>query len=83
MLKKVINPILVLPLTLFINTLEVLPNEKKDFIDKVLEEKSDKPIINYQELEKVVLNNYELESLRNLVTIIRLSSHWFAKIYFR
>tara|TARA_B100000886_G_scaffold237923_1_gene166687 strand:+ start:295 stop:1728 length:1434 start_codon:yes stop_codon:yes gene_type:complete len=68
MLKKVINPTLVLPLALFINTLEVLSNEKKDFIDKVLEEKSDKLLINYQELEKVVLNNNELESLRNLVT---------------
>ena len=68
MLKKVINYILVLPLALFINTLEVLSNEKKDFIDKVLEEKSDKLLINYQELEKVVLNNNELGSLRNLVT---------------
>ena len=38
MLKKVINPILYLPLALFANTLEALPNEKQNVIDKVLEE---------------------------------------------
>ncbi len=57
MLKKVINPILFLPLALLINSLEVLSNEKKDFIEKVLEEKSNKLFISYQEIAKIVLNN--------------------------
>ncbi|MCR8539392.1 MAG: TolC family protein [Prochlorococcus marinus CUG1439] len=68
MLKKVINPILFLPLALFINSLEVLSTEKKDFIDKILEEKSNTPFINYQEIGKIILNNEELKSLHNLVT---------------
>ena len=68
MLKKVINPTLFLPLALFINTLEVLSNEKKDFIDKILEEKSNRTYISYQEIEKIIINNEELKSLQNLVT---------------
>ena len=67
MLKKVINPIIFLPIALFINTVEILSNEKKDVIDQVLEEKSDKPFINYQDIGKIVLNNEELKSLQNLV----------------
>ena len=67
MLKKVINPILFLPLALLINSLEVISIEKKDSIDKVLEEKSNKPFISYQEIEKIILNNEELKSLQNLV----------------
>ena len=67
MLKKIINPILFLPLALFINSLEVLSNEKKDLIDKILEEKSNTPFISYQEIENLVLKNKELKSLQNLV----------------
>jgi len=68
MLKKVINPTLFLPLALFINTLEVLSNEKKDFIDKILEEKSNNTYISYQEIKNIITNNEELKSLQNLVT---------------
>ena len=68
MLKKVINPILFLPFALFINPLEVLSDEKKELIDNVLEEKSNKPFVSYQEIENFVLNNAELKSLQNLVT---------------
>ena len=67
MIRKIINPILFLPLALFINSLEVLSNEKKDLIDKVLEEKSNKPFISYKEIENLVLNNQDLKSLQNLV----------------
>ena len=67
MLKKVINAILFLPLVLFNNSLEIKANEKQGFIDKVLEEKSNKPFISYQEIEKIILNNQELKSLKNLV----------------
>ena len=68
MLRRVINPILFLPLALCINPLNVLSSETQEYIDKVLEEKSDKPFINHQEIEKIVLNNPELKSLQNLVT---------------
>ena len=68
MLKKVINAILFLPLAIFSNFLEIKANEKQGFIDKVLEEKSNKPFISYQDIEKIVLNSHELRSLQNLVT---------------
>ena len=50
MLRKVINPILFIPLALCINTINVLSSETKDYIDSVLEEKSDKPFISYLEI---------------------------------
>ncbi len=68
MLRKVINYILFLPLALSINSINVLSSETKDLIDVVSEEKSDKLFISYQEIEKIVLNNPELKSLKNLVT---------------
>ncbi len=68
MFKKIIHSILFLPLALSINSLEALSNEKKGLIDKVLEEKSNKTFISYEEIEKIVLNNEELKSLENLVT---------------
>ena len=68
MLKKVINSILFMPLALFTNSLEVLSNEKKGSIQKVLEENSNQPFISYQDIEKIILNNEELKSLKSLVT---------------
>ncbi len=67
MLKKVINPILLFPLALFINSQNVSSSNTKDYIDKVLEEKSNKPFINYQKIDEFILNNQELKSLQNLV----------------
>ena len=67
MLKKFISPILYLPLVLFVNSFEVLSNEKQNLIDKVLQEKSNIPFISYEEIEEIVLNNAELKSLQNLV----------------
>ncbi len=67
MLRRVINPFLLLPLTLGMNTFNVLSSETKNYIDNVLEEKSNITFINYQEIEKLVLNNQELKSLQNLV----------------
>jgi len=82
MLKKVIHAILFLPLALFSNSLEIKASEKQGFIDKVLEEKSNKPFISYQEIEKIVLNNQELKSLQNLVTSASFNlSSQFAKRY--
>jgi len=67
MLRRVINPFLLLPLTLGMNTFNVLSSEIKNYIDNVLEEKSNITFVDYQEIEKLVLNNQELKSLQNLV----------------
>ena len=66
MLRRVINPFLFLPLTLSFNTVKVLSSEAKNYIDNVLEEKSYITFVDYQEIEKLVLNNQELKSLQNL-----------------
>ena len=67
MLRKVINPILFLPLALSINSVNALSSDTKNYIDNVLEEKRNITFIDYQEIEKMVLNNQELKSLQNLV----------------
>ena len=67
MLRRVVNPILFLPLALIINAVNVLSSETKNYIDNVLEEKPNMTFIDYQEIEKIVLNNQELKSLQNLV----------------
>jgi len=68
MLRRVINPFLLLPLTLSMNNFNVLSSETKNYIDNILEEKSNLTFVDYQEIEKLVLNNQELKSLQNLVT---------------
>ena len=68
MFRKVINPILCLPLALFINPINVLSSQIRDNIDNVIEEKLNKPFISYEEIEKIIFNNKELKSLENLVT---------------
>ena len=67
MFRRVINPILFLPLALSINSINVLSSETKNNIDNVLEEKSNITFVDYQEIEKIVVNNQELKSLENLV----------------
>ena len=67
MLRRVINPFLLLPLTLSMNTFNVLSSETKNNIDNILKEKPNITFIDYQEIEKIVLNNQELKSLQNLV----------------
>ncbi len=67
MLRKVINPFLLLPLSLSMNTFNVLSSETKNYIDTILEEKSNITFVDYQEIEKLILNNQELKSLQNLV----------------
>jgi len=68
MLRRVIKPILFLPLALSINSINVLSSETKNYIDNVLEEKANITFVDYQEIEKIVLNNQELKSLEKLVT---------------
>ena len=57
MLRRVINPFLFLPLALSMNTFNVLSSETKNYIDNVLEEKSNITFVDYQEIEKLILNN--------------------------
>ena len=61
MLRRVINPILLLPLTLSFNTINVLSSETENYIDNLLEEKSNITFVDYQEIEKLILNNQELK----------------------
>ena len=68
MLRRVINPTLLLPIALCINSVNVLSSETKNFIDEVLEEELNKPYINYNDIEKIVLNNQELKSIQKTVT---------------
>ena len=68
MLRKIINKILFLPLALSINSLNVYSSETKNYIDSILEEKANYYFVNYEEIEKIVLNNPELKSLENLIT---------------
>jgi outer membrane protein TolC len=68
MLRRVINPILLFPLALCINCVSVLSSETENYIDDVLEEELNKPYVNYQDIEEIILDNQELKSLRNLVT---------------
>jgi len=67
MLRRVIKPILFFPLALSINSINVLSSETKNYIDNVLEEKSNITFVDYQEIEKIILNNQELKSLQNYV----------------
>ena len=43
MLRRVINPILFFPLALSINSTNVLSSQTKDYVDNVIEKKSNKP----------------------------------------
>ena len=67
MLRRVIKPILFLQLALSTNSIIVFSSETNNYIDNVLEEKSNISFVGYQEIEKIVLNNQELKSLQNLV----------------
>jgi len=48
MLRRVIKPILFLPLALSINSINVISSETKNYIDNVLEEKSNIIFVDYQ-----------------------------------
>ena len=72
MLRKVITPILLLPLALSFNSVKVISSETK-YLDNELEEKSEKYFINYQNIEKIISNNQELKSLQSLITSARFN----------
>ncbi len=66
MLRKLINPLLFLPLTLFFTNSEIISSESKNSFNELSEEKKDKLLINYQEIESIISNNEELKSLKEL-----------------
>ncbi|MBO6978206.1 MAG: TolC family protein [Prochlorococcus marinus XMU1428] len=67
MFRRVIKPILFLPLALSIKSINVLSSETNDYIDNVLGEKPKIIFVDYKGIQKIVLNNQELKSLQNLV----------------
>ena len=70
MFRKLIKLILFLPLAVYFNSLNVLSSQNKNNIDKVLEEKINKPFISYQKIENIVLNNLELKSLKQDLNLV-------------
>jgi len=73
MLRKVIKSILLLPLALSTNSIDVFSSETNNYIDNVLEEKSNITFVDYQEIKKIILNNQELKSLKKLVSSARFN----------
>ena len=66
--RRFINPILVFPICLLINSPKELFSETSNNIEEVIEEKENKILINYSEINKIILkNNQELKALENLV----------------
>ena len=63
MLRRVINPFLLLPLTLSMNTFNVLSSGTKNYIDNILEEKSNITFVDYQEIEKLVFDKSSVNFL--------------------
>jgi outer membrane protein TolC len=66
MLRKLINPILFLPFALLITTPKSILSEEKNSIDKIIEETEDRIFIDLKEIEKIISNNEELKSLKEL-----------------
>ncbi len=77
MLRKLLNPILVFPLCLYINPQEALLSETNNNIEQILQENETQIFLNYSEINNITLNNnQELKALKNLVdsTTFTLSS---------
>ena len=68
MLRKFIHSILILPLCLSFNSQKALLSETKSNIEEILKEKDTQIYVNYEEIDKLTLNNnQELKKLENLV----------------
>ena len=66
MLRKLINPILFLPLAIFFSTPKTILSEPKNSIDAIIEDTGNKIFIDYEEIETIISNNQELKSLKEL-----------------
>ena len=68
MLRRLIKPILVFPLCLYINSQKALLSEPQNNIEEILQEKENQIFLNYSEINNLTLkNNQELKALENLV----------------
>ena len=68
MVRRLINPILFLPLSFYFIAQKAIVGETKSYIDEVLEEKENKIYIDHKEIKKIISNNnQELKSLKSLV----------------
>ncbi len=67
MIRKRVNPILLLPFALFITSQKATLKGAENFIDQVLEENADKVFIDYKEIENIISRNQELNSLNELI----------------
>ena len=69
MLRKIIHPSLILPLSFFITSHRAIISETNNYLDEILVENEDTPLVNYNSIEEIILNNnQELKSLKELIT---------------
>ena len=68
MFRKIIHTILLIPISIFITSHNVILGETKDYIDEILEEKEDKFFIDYQVIEELITQNQEFQSFQELVS---------------
>ena len=77
MLRKLIYPIFVFPLCLYINSQEALLSKTNNNIEEILQENETQIFLNYSEIKNITIkNNQELKALESLVnsTSFTLSS---------
>ena len=77
MLRKLIYPIFVFPLCLYINSQEALLSKTNNNIEEILQENETQIFLNYSEIKNITIkNNQELKALESLVnsTTFTLSS---------
>ena len=77
MLRKLIYPIFVFPLCLYINSQEALLSKTNNNIEEILQENETQIFLNYSEIKNITIkNNQELKALEKLVqsTTFNLSS---------
>ena len=68
MFRKLINPILVFPLCLYINSQEALLSKSNNNIEEILEKNETPIFLDYSKIDNLIIkNNQELKSLENLV----------------
>ena len=67
MLRKIVNPILFLPLTIFITFQRSILSESNNYSKINSEKKDNKILINYKKINEIISNNQELKSLEELV----------------
>ena len=69
MLRKIIHPSLILPLSFFITSHRAIISETNNYLNEILVENEDNLFINHDSIEEIILNNnQELKSLKELIT---------------